>query len=70
MRKAILYRENNCIPASSGLVYLDGRFNLCSIKNYIKDRNKRVEANFPHLICDGFRFCDDRLNEYGSIIKL
>lgn len=70
MKRVILYREGRSILGSDGLLYIDGRFNLISIINYIKDRNKRVEKNFPHKVADGFIFCDERLNEYGKIINI
>ena len=70
MKKIILYRNNYSILGSDGLMHIDGRFSLQSTINEVKKRNERYSKNFPHLICDGFRFCDNRLNEFGNIIKL
>jgi hypothetical protein len=70
MKRILLYIGNYRILGSDGLMYIDGRLNNNSIKWKVKERNERYKANFPHKVCDGFRFCDDKLNEFGSILKL
>lgn len=70
MKRVILYIDDISILGSDGLLHIDGRFNLESTKEYIRNRNKRVEKNLPKLVCNGFRFCDERLKEFGNIVKL
>ena len=70
MKKIILYSNGQSLSGSDQLMYVDGRFNLTSIKKEVEKRNSRFCKNFPHKIADSFRFCDNRLNEYGSIIQL
>jgi hypothetical protein len=69
MKKIILYRNNNSILGSDGLMYIDGRFNINSTINEVKKRNERYFKNFPHKMADGFRFCSDRLVENGEMIN-
>ncbi len=70
MKRIFLYIGENRIIGSDGLMYIDGRLSNRSIKWKVRERNERYKANFPHKVCDGFRFCDERLNEYGKTIKL
>jgi len=69
-KKIILYIGDNRILGSDGLMYIDRRLNNASVKWKVRERNDRYKGSFPHKVCDGFRFCDDRLNEFGSILKL
>lgn len=70
MKSIFLYIGDKRIIGSDGLMHIDGRLNIQSIKEKVRSRNSNYEKHFPHKICDGFRFCDRRLNEYGKIIKL
>lgn len=70
MKKIILYQGERNMLGSDGLMYIDGRFNLSSTIREVEKRNARFSKNFPHKIADGFRFCSDRLVEYGTIIKI
>lgn len=70
MQRIILYIGEKNIIGSDGLMKIDGRFKMESIKNEVKKRNERYIKKFPHLVADGFRFCNERLTERGQIIKL
>lgn len=71
MKKIILYKNGFSLCCGSDqLMYVDGRFNIESIKREVRMSNERKRNNFPHLVADGFRFCDNRLNEYGGIINI
>ncbi len=70
MKRILLYIGNSRILGSDGLMYIDGRLNNNSIKWKVRERNDRYKANFPHKVCTGFRFCDERLNEFGTIVNL
>ena len=67
--KLFLYRNNERIIASDGLVIYNKCLNIESIKAQIRDLNSK-RVNFPHKIADGFRLCDARLNETSKLIKL
>lgn len=70
MKKIILYRNGYSLLGSDQLMYVDGRYNLESTKEEVRKRNKRYEKHFNHLIEDGFRYCTDRLVEYGNVISI
>ncbi len=66
-----LYKEGKQIIATDGIMNVDGRLNISSIKREVIDRNKRFEANFPHKIADSFAVYRGRIgSSLSSIIKL
>ncbi len=46
--------------ASDGVMKVDGRFNLESIKEAVRSRNKGFEKNFPHKVATAFAICTGR----------
>ena len=60
------------IGATDGIMHIDGRFNIYSIANAVRERNERFKKNFPHKVCDGFAiFKGDKIsNGYGTQYKL
>lgn len=67
--KVILFRDKKEILGSDGLMKIDGRYNLSSIRQTIIDRNKRVVKNFPHEVADAYAICDNNLNYNNNNIK-
>ena len=67
--KVILFRDKKEILGSDGLMKIDGRYNLSSIRQTIIDRNKRVVKNFPNEVADAYAICDERLNYKNENIK-
>ena len=67
--KVILFRDKKEILGSDGLMKIDGRYNLSSIRQTIIDRNKRVVKNFPNKVADAFVICDNNLNYNNNNIK-
>jgi len=53
MKKLQLFKENNEILGSDGIMYVDGRLAIRNIKKEVQERNKRM-VNFPHVIADSF----------------
>lgn len=70
MGKIILTKKGRDIIGSDGLMYIDGRFNLNSIKLQVIKRNKSYQKNFPHKIADGFYFVSERLVKISNIITI
>ena len=70
MKRLILTIDNKDILGSDGLMYIDGRLNLNSIKQRVKQRNEKYMKNFPHKIADGFYFVNERLNKTSNTINL
>ena len=70
MKRILLTINGKEILGSDGLMHIDGRFNLTSIKREVRERNKRLERNFPHKVCDGFFFAGEHLNPISNIITL
>ena len=67
--KVILFRDKKEILGSDGLMKIDGRYNLSSIRQTIIDRNKRVVKNFPNKVADAYAICDNNLNYNNNNIK-
>ena len=67
--KILLFRNNKPILGSDGLMKIDGRYNLSSIRQTIIDRNKRVVKNFPNKVADAYVICDNNLNYNDNNIK-
>ena len=67
--KVILFRDKKEILGSDGLIKIDGRYNLSSIRQTIIDRNKRVVKNFPNEVADAYVICDNNLNYNDNNIK-
>ena len=65
----VLLKDGKEILGSDGVMYVDGRLNIHSIKEAVKARNKSLVRNFPHKVCDSFGICTSRLN-YSNVIKL
>jgi hypothetical protein len=70
MKRIILIKDSQDILGSDGLMLIDGRFSMESIRNQVKDRNKRYSKNFPHLVCDSFYFAGEHLKQISKIYKL
>lgn len=70
MKRIILTQQGSDILGSDGLIYIDGRLNINSVKNKVHERNKRFEKNFPHKLADGFYFAGDHLKKISSIYSL
>ncbi len=70
--KLQLFINDNPILGSDGVLNVDGRFNIYSVANAVRERNKRFEKNFPHKVCDGFaRFKNDKIsNNFETQYKL
>ena len=68
MKKVLLFKDGKSILGTDGLMYIDGRYNLNSIKEEVKNHNKTLIKNFPHLVADAFVVCYDRLDYYDSNI--
>ena len=58
------------ILGSDGYMKIDGRFNLNTTIDAVLKRNKTLERNFPHKVCDGFYFCDQHFNRISKKIQL
>lgn len=54
MKTIQLFRDGKEIIASDGIMYVDGRYNLQSIKREVIKRNASFAKNFPHKIADSF----------------
>lgn len=67
--KILLFRNNQRIIGSTGLIHVDGRFNSSSIRQTIIDRNKKVVKNFPNEVADAYAICDNNLNYKNENIK-
>ena len=67
--KILLFRNNKPILGSDGLMKIDGRYNLSSIRQTIIDRNKKVVKNFPHEVANAYVICDNNLNYNDNNIK-
>ena len=67
--KVILFRDKKEILGSDGLMKIDGRYNLSSIRQTIIDRNKRVVKNFPNEVADAYVICDNNLKYNDNNIK-
>jgi hypothetical protein len=70
MKKAFLTIKGEELLGSDGLMFIDGRYNLGSQINAVKQRNERFKKNFPHKVADGFYIVDERLNQVGEIINI
>ena len=70
MKKIILTQRGSDILGSDGLMYIDGRLSINSVKMKVSERNKSYKKNFPHKIADGFYFTNERLARIGQIINL
>lgn len=70
--KLQLFIDNKEIGATDGIMIVDGRFNIYSIANAVRERNERFAKNFPHKVCDGFAiYKGERLSSgYGTQYKL
>lgn len=67
-----LFINDKEIIATDGIMHVDGRFNLYSIANAVRERNERFKKNFPHKVCDGFAIYKGNAirNGYGTQYKL
>lgn len=70
MKKIFLTIDNVRILGSDGLLYVDGRYNIGSIKELIRARNYRLKKNFPHKVCNGFYFVNDKLERTSKTYTL
>lgn len=70
MKKLQLYRDGKPMLGTDGVMHVDGRFNACNVKLSVINRNKRYAKNLPHLVCDGFKYCDTRYKEISNLISL
>lgn len=70
MKRIILTQQGNDILGSDGLLYVDGRFNIESIKRQVIERNARYSKNFPYKIADGFYIAGERLARISPIFTI
>jgi hypothetical protein len=70
MKRIILTQNNADILGSDGLMYIDGRLNMQSVKQKVNERNARFTKNFPHKIADGFYFAGERLSRISQIYSI
>ena len=70
--KLQLFINDAPILGSDGILNVDGRLNIYSVANIVRERNKRVQKNFPHNVCNGFaRFKNDKIsNSFETQYKL
>ena len=62
-----LFKEGNEILATDGIMYVDGRLNIQSIKEAVKQRNEKFRTNFAHKIADSFAIYTNRIG--GAMSK-
>lgn len=65
-----LTRGEKDIMGSDGIMKMDGRFNMESVKEKVRLRNFSFKEKFPHKIADGFFFTTDRLKKNSIHFKL
>lgn len=72
MKKLQLFINGKEIIASDGLMYVDGRFNISSVKNAVIERNNKYAANFPNKVANGFSFYkgNEIRNGCSNVIEL
>lgn len=61
MKTIQLFKDGKELLGSDGIMYIDGRYNLTSIKSEVRKRNQRYARNFPHKIADSFAIYRDRI---------
>lgn len=61
MKTLQLFKDGKEIIASDGIMYVDGRFNLTSIKREVIKRNASFAKNFPHKVADSFAIYSGRI---------
>ena len=49
-------RDGEPILGSDGTMYVDGRYNLRTIRYQVQERNSRYHKNFPHKLAYEFTF--------------
>lgn len=70
MKTLQLFKNNKEIIATDGIMYVDGRFNMKSIRLEVNNRNSRM-INFPSKIADSFAIYKGSIkNGFGQIINL
>ena len=67
MKTLQLFKDGRELLGSDGIMYVAGRFNMASIRNRVRERNKSYQVNFPHKIADSFAIYRDRIG--GNISK-
>ena len=70
MKRVILTQNEKDILGSDGLLLIDGRLNLESIKEIIFARNYRMKKNFPYKVADGFYLAGEHLKQISKIYEL
>lgn len=65
-----LYRNGKPLIGSIGRMHIDGRYNLASTINVIRERNARKQKNFKHEIATHFKYLGSNFNEIGNLIKI
>ena len=68
MKTLQLFKDGRELLGSDGIMYVDGRFNMASIRNQVKQRNSSYEKNFQHKLADSFAIYKGRING-GTISK-
>ncbi len=70
MKKIRLINNKQDILGSDGILYLDGRWNMDSIFEFIRARNYRMKKNFPHKLAHKFYFVNDRIERISKNYNL
>jgi len=70
MARIILTRGGADILGSDGLLHVDGRKSLSSVKQQVRERNRTFEKNFPDKVADGFYLAGERLKRISPNITM
>lgn len=61
MKTLQLFKDGKELLGSDSCMYVDGRFNMSSIVNAVKERNEHFAKNFPHKTADSFAIYQGRI---------
>lgn len=70
MARIILTRGGADVLGSDGLLHVDGRKSLSTIKEMVRERNRTFEKNFPDKVADGFYIAGEKLKRISANIPL
>jgi hypothetical protein len=58
----LIDKDNREMLGSDGVMYIDGRYSIDSIKWCVRSRNSRYSKNFPHKIATAFIYKNKRIS--------